>query len=291
MVELLGWQRQRIYHGTWGSALFQSLYQQEPGLLTWLPAMPEWYLILLLLAGLSLLGFFWPPLQLALPGLVAGIAILLLQAAFSAHRATFAVRTTSRLPRLKRYALTALLYLLQPVARLWGRLDGGLTPWRRRGGLGFALPRWRRDDIWSESWRSPESWLEQLESLLESQGAIARRGCDFDRWDLEVRGGLLGSVRILMALEEHGGGKQLVRFRCWPRVTPLVPVVTLFFVVLWGLALWNQVAIPASILSFAVLLLLLTAFWDCAAAMACYLFALGKSVADKTGQSIGRVRK
>ena len=30
------------------------------------------------------------------------------------------------------------------------------------------------------------------------------QGGDYDRWDLEIRGGLLGSLRTRMAIEEHG---------------------------------------------------------------------------------------
>jgi len=37
-------------------------------------------------------------------------------------------------------------------------------------------------------------------------------GGDFDNWDLKVRGGLLGSAQLRMAVEEHGAGKQLLRF-------------------------------------------------------------------------------
>ena len=40
--------------------------------------------------------------------------------------------------------LTAMLYFLQPIARLQGRLTNGLTPGRRRGPPGFRLPVPRR---------------------------------------------------------------------------------------------------------------------------------------------------
>jgi hypothetical protein len=51
------------------------------------------------------------------------------------------------------------------------------------------------------------------------------RGGDFDHWDLEVRGGLFGAARLRMAIEEHGAGKQFLRFRSWPRCS--LPGVTL----------------------------------------------------------------
>jgi hypothetical protein len=47
---------------------------------------------------------------------------------------------------------------------------------------------------------------------------VVRRGGAFDRWDLEVRGGALGTVRALLAVEEHGAGRQLLRARTWPRL-------------------------------------------------------------------------
>ena len=37
--------RPRIYHGTWGSALFQSVYEPARGLFSALPLMPEWYFL------------------------------------------------------------------------------------------------------------------------------------------------------------------------------------------------------------------------------------------------------
>jgi O-antigen biosynthesis protein len=38
-----------------------------------------------------------------------------------------------------------------------------------------------------------------------------------------VRGSIFGAARVRMAVEEHGLGRQLVRFRVWPR--PSMPMV------------------------------------------------------------------
>src|SRR5205085_11988279 len=46
-------------------------------------------------------------------------------------------------------------------------------------------------------------------------------GGAYDRWEFEVRGGLLGSVRLRAAIEEHGAGRQLVRYRAWPVLSRL----------------------------------------------------------------------
>lgn len=45
--------RSRVYHGVWGSAPFQSLYEPAPGAWTSISLMPEWYLLLLLLLQLQ----------------------------------------------------------------------------------------------------------------------------------------------------------------------------------------------------------------------------------------------
>src|SRR5437868_3686000 len=109
------------------------------------------------------------------------------------------------------------IYHGQPLARLRGRLQFGLTPWRRRGTAGLALPLPRTAALWSERWLDLDQRLRTVEARLKTAGAAARRGGAFEHFDLEVRGGLLGAVRLLVAAEDHSGGAQLIRFRWWPR--------------------------------------------------------------------------
>jgi len=97
------------------------------------------------------------------------------------------------------------------------------------------------------------------------------RGGDYDRWDLELRGGLLGSTRMLMAIEEHGGGKQLVKFRAWPRCAPVGLVLTLLFAILSAGAALDQAWIACVMLDAMALLFLLTMFRECAATMGAIL--------------------
>ena len=215
-TKTLGSRMGAVYQGTWGQAAFQSLYHRQTPRLAALPLMPEWWLAVLGLAVLSLLGFVWQPLFLAAPLLGLAIAAPVLQAWRSTADARFP-EASSRFDRLKLRLLTAGLHLAQPVARLRGRMTHGLTPWRPRGRQGWALPIPRTFSVWSEEWRSPEHWLGEIEERINAAGAVVYRGGDFDRWDLEVRGGLFGSARLLHAIEEHGGGKQLVQYRVWPR--------------------------------------------------------------------------
>jgi GT2 family glycosyltransferase len=255
--------RRRIFQGTWGSGLFQSVYEPAPGFLTSLPLMPEWYLLIAGLAGLSALALLWKPLLLAAPLLLLATVALLAQSGWSAAAAPF-----PREKRWRRWSLTALLHLLQPLARLRGRLFWGLTPWRRRGLRDFAVPRPREASVWSESWHSSEAWLQTLEALLRRHGACVLRGGDFDRWDLEVRGGLLGSARVLMTLEEHGAGKQYARFRSWPRCSFDGLAVMLASTTLAVAGALDGAWIAAAILGGAGLLFTFRNLGECAASMA-----------------------
>lgn len=270
----LSFLRWRVYHGVWGSRLFQSIYTAGPTTLWSLLLMPEWLLLIGVLLLLSLLGWFWPPLLFGLPVLIMAVGALLVEAVASAAQAAFPPAYYTPRQRLGLHALTALLYLLQPPARLIGRLQAGLTLWRRRSRPTFALPYSRGLTVWSERWQTGEARLTALERVLIAQGGVVRRGGDYDRWDLEVLGGLLGSARLLMTIEEHGGGHQLLRFRLWPKFWHPGLLMNVIVALLAGLALVDQAGLIALFLGLLTLLLILRAFGDCAVAMAAYLRAV-----------------
>jgi O-antigen biosynthesis protein len=273
LTRMLGQYRRRIYHGIWGSALFQSVYQPAAGTLGTLALMPEWYLVIMVFAVLSLLGVFWTPLLIALPLLALAVGALLIQAGLSAARASFTSVPQSRVAQLKLRGLTAFLHLLQPLARLSGRLHNGLTPWRLHGASSRRLPRPRMSLIWSEYWQAPAERLHSMEVAFRVVGARVHRGGDYDRWDLEVRGGLLGVTRTLMAIEEHGAGRQLVRFRSWPRCTAGLTLILPFAILSTAAALGHAWA-AAIILGVVALLLALRTLQECASAMAITLRVL-----------------
>ena len=209
--------RQHVYFGSWGSAPFQTLRESTPNLITLLPTMPEWYLVIAALGGVSALTLLWPKLVFAIPLFVLAAAATVWQAILSAAQASFPSAPTSRLKRAILFTLTALLHLAQPVARLWGRARHGLTALRRSVPHALILPIPKRATIWTETWRSPEQALEFLTRSLRRDGAVLVLGGDYDRWDVEVRGGLFGAARLFMTVEEHGAGKQLFRFHRWPK--------------------------------------------------------------------------
>ncbi|MCK6690756.1 MAG: glycosyltransferase [Thermoanaerobaculia bacterium] len=210
----------RIYHGIWGMAPFQSLYGPPAGNLLSATLMPEWYLISLALLASSGLGYFWSPMiVLAIPAFLAVIFPLLL--IFQKIRSLKPVNDAFKhgLARVRFQFATMVLHMLQPLARLWGRLSFDLTPWRRFGAPKIYRPYPHVVSVWCENWISPELRLTHLVGNLRNQNLPILWGNDYDRWDFGVKGGVFGLVRLTMAAEDHAGGKQYLRFRLAPALT------------------------------------------------------------------------
>src|SRR5439155_1431507 len=83
------------------------------------------------------LGLLWRPLLLGLVLFVIAALLPLISAGLAAARATFPISYGPR-TRAQLRILVGFLYLTQPLSRLLGRLQAGLTPWRRRGTPGLA---------------------------------------------------------------------------------------------------------------------------------------------------------
>jgi GT2 family glycosyltransferase len=218
--------RSLVRYGTWGGGLFQSIYD-SPGTVSGILGAPEGLLLVALVGAISALGLLWPPLLAAAPAFLAAIAWIASTAVANGWRAHHRVPGRPLRETMKRRGVTALLFLLQPLARLAGRLRHGLSPWRRRTRTRPTLPWPRTVEVWSESWRQPRDWVERLQDGLAAAGGFVRSGGPFDRWDLDLRAGALGGVKIRTAVEEHGNGRQLLRARVWPRTTTTIRLVVL----------------------------------------------------------------
>jgi GT2 family glycosyltransferase len=246
--------RAMVRYGTWGSGLFQSIYQPAPGRFANMLLAPETLLLLGALGGASALGLVWRPLLLvALPFFVC-LCVLLWHAVASGWQAHPAVPGRSRFGTFQRRDMTTVLFLMQPVARLAGRLRNGLSPWRRRLRPEAAWPWPRTVEVWSESWCGPQARVQALQDSLAARGGYVRSGGPFDRWDLDLRAGPLGGVKIRTAVEEHGSGRQLLRAKIWPRASTRGLLMALSLAVLAVYALLGgEPEIGASI-AFALLL-------------------------------------
>jgi glycosyltransferase involved in cell wall biosynthesis len=218
--------RWRVYHGPTGTSPFQSVYSRPVGTGALFPLAPERYFLLAALAVATLFQVVGQPVLPRVPGLGVPLAVLLLAACAASMVAQAMLWSTSlvldrSLPRRRRLTLRVLVFwlcLLQPLTRMYGRTHQGLTPWRHRGPRTPAVPRSRTVSAWSESWMAPELWAERLANRLSGAGAQVLRGSDFDTWDLQVRVGPLAAARVRLAIEEHGEGRQMLRFKVWPRI-------------------------------------------------------------------------
>ena len=219
--------KDKVYHGTWGTALFQSVYQPGNGFINALPLMPEWYFIVALLALLSSLGLLWSPLLCTLPLLIGSLVIILVQATISAYKNSSLLLHQRQ---WKYYLLIIALHTVQPIARLYGRLQNGLTPWRKRvkkRKFVYMLAfRPKTFTHWSESWQSIDDWLYALEANLKTAKIGVKRSGDFDNWDLQLRNGIISVKRALLTIEEHGANKQFARLKTWCKPSAITIAIT-----------------------------------------------------------------
>ena len=148
--------------------------------------------------------------------------------------------------------------------------------WRKRVITGFALPRPWLANVWSTRPLATDERLQSLEANLRAQGALPSRGGDYDPWDLEVRGGLLGSARMFVAVEYHGDGRQLLRIRSWPRCSRAGLALACVFAGLSIAAAHDRSWAACAVVGLITLFLVICTLRECAAATAAFLTAVRK---------------
>jgi O-antigen biosynthesis protein len=261
---LLG--RPVVYHGLWGSAGFQPMYEPGGGgVLSFLPRAMEWHVAL---AALLVLGFFFPwAFLLVALGLLytAGYCIA------CAAKAKLDVPEMSDgrgwFRRLRWRAMITVLHFLEPLARDWGRLKGGLTPWRNLSGSATAhqvSPWWQR----LQPFRRVAEWtthgnmfLDKYPFLERLTGKLGAAGCavgwnpNYENWELKIRRGALAEAKLRMVIEHHGGPRRLARIS-----TVIHPPKSVFWVqgllaVLCGILHGIRLPAPATLLAGSFLLL------------------------------------
>jgi GT2 family glycosyltransferase len=273
--------RPRIYHGRWGTALFQSIYEPSIGLLSAIPLMPEWYFLVTLLGLLSLLALAWKPLFFVLPFFLLASVASLAQAGVAASRPMVNDQPVTR--RLMMRILTGWLHLIQPLARLLGRIRHGVRPWSFRGILTTPVSLTHTQEIWSEDQRPLAERLTEIETVLLAKRGIVKKGGDFDGWDLEVCGGLFGSTRTLALLEEHVDAKQMLRLRVWSRLHPPAFWLLLLLCSLAALAAYDKAWLATFTLTVGALGIALIARAERARAMQTWLDAVAVCAAGQDG--------
>lgn len=206
-----------IYYGTYGRALFQTLYESPASALSYVPFTLEWNALATAVLIAGALGGA-PPWLSALPLLTGPIA-----AGASGWRARLAPahdRWSSR-------ALVALLTYLGPLVRSGQRYRTRLAAAapveasRSRRPLPPARVAWRRGAVessfWSDAGHDKEDVLQALVDFLRPRKVQVAVDQGWRAWDLDVHGGPWAHVSLLTAVEYHGDGRRLLRVRCAPR--------------------------------------------------------------------------
>ena len=159
-----------------------------------------------------------PLLRRALPLLPSRVALLL-----GSALAGGAARATSRLARRRRAAAAAgvLTALLHAAPAAGAAAPAGSATASRRGGAPRArlraLPLPARRRVWLERWRAAEDRVGAARGGAARSGLRVRRGGAFDRWDLEVRAGRAGGVRVRSRRRGARPRAPAGARRIWPR--------------------------------------------------------------------------
>jgi len=221
---MLLWSKPVIYAGTFGRGLFQTLYQPPGNMLQYLPLTFEWTALSLPLAltGIIASGWWW---LLILPLLLTGVMCV---------RGGVSAKIAPRFEGPKARALIALLIFLGPLLRGWSRLKWRAKalpefvptagPFRQRArwnwrARGFAL------SFWNETSTEKEALLGALMRACADERYPTRMGAGWEDWDIEVGGGVAGSARVQVAVENHGAEKRLLRVRSGLRLSGLARAV------------------------------------------------------------------
>jgi GT2 family glycosyltransferase len=212
--------RDMIYRGTFGTGLFQTLYQPGPAHWAMLPSTLEWHLG----AGLvALAGFFWWPAWIVagvMLGLSVSVALLL------ATQASLPPQHEGFWGRL----LIAALCYAQPLVRSWSRYRTRLFSYRAPK----TAPPLGKGTMGRVSW-NPAYWSEGACERTELLGLFIafliehRWGTTIDsgwsNWDVEVHYHPWTLLQVYTTEENHGGDKRLIRVRYRMRLTELARVV------------------------------------------------------------------
>lgn len=256
----------RVNTGVWGTAAFPSIYSTLTHRWHYLPHSPAWMVMSFVLFNIG----FWGPLagmDAAWLPLIAGTvggAITLgrcLQCGWRSDLDGLAP-IGSRSPWWSRFRyrmLIAWLHVLQPLARLRGRLRGlsrpqrvapehvTRHPWKPRmptllnvlASVRLVSGARQERSFWSARWVSLPELLDELVGVLRAarpaRVVLVDEGWHSDR-DFSLAVGRWGWLRVRTVMEEHEGGACLlrVRTRLRPSFAGTLRGVTLAVVVAGG---------------------------------------------------------
>jgi hypothetical protein len=201
-----------IYRGTFGSGLFQCLYQPGPAHWAMIPSTLEWHF----LAGIvALAALFWP---VAWIGVIAMLTVSWTVAILQALQARIHSEHDGPWARL---VVGGLCYA-QPLVRSWSRYCTRLIAYRPSR-VNLVAPGNSLGGLPFRGARSTAYWNEIGRDRLQLLGCVVlyltenRWGKTVDSgwsdWDLEIYCHPWTTVQVSTAQENHGQNKHLIRVR------------------------------------------------------------------------------
>jgi hypothetical protein len=200
-----------IYHGRFGSSLFQSIYARNALSLWTYPSVLEWHVLAAFVLASSI--YFWP---LAVVG-----GLMLAASIMTAVRIGMDAALPSGSPRWSR-PLVCLLTYVQPLIRGWHRsrhwFCSRTNPAIRAHDLPPARARRQRRGERDLCWESAQAigrdaLLHQIEQECRRRAWPADFDVSMRPWDFELIGDPWHSLRVHTGTEELGWPRRFTRCR------------------------------------------------------------------------------
>jgi glycosyltransferase involved in cell wall biosynthesis len=203
-----------IYHGLFGTGLFQTIYRRPASMIVMMMMSIEWHLLAMFV---TVVGLAFPPLLWV--ALLMFLTPLVLSAVASSQAPA---------PKHKHWLSSPLIALLnyrQPIVRGWARysvrlkakvLNAQTRGFRRTKRLPFAPDDHYTLRYWSSTGQDRFVLLKKITDEVRAVGWRYRLDSGWNGWDMEIYGSRYAKMRITSATEKHGGSGRLVRLKIEP---------------------------------------------------------------------------
>jgi GT2 family glycosyltransferase len=203
-----------IYHGLFGTGLFQTIYRRPASVIVMMMMSIEWHLLAMFL---TVVGLAFPPLLwVALVMFLTPILLSMVAAAQSP-----APKHSHNLSR----PLISLLHYRQPIVRGWARysvrlkakvLNAQSRGYKRKDRLPFDPDDRFTLRYWSSTGQDRFVLLNRITEEVRAAGWRYRLDSGWNGWDMEIYGSRYVKLRITSATEKHDGSGRLIRLRVEP---------------------------------------------------------------------------
>ena len=230
-----------IYHGLFGTGLFQTIYRKPASMIAMMAMSIEWHLLTAFMAVLGLA--FFPLLTVAVFMFLTPVVLACI-AAYQAPK-----------PKHSHWLskpLIAVLHYRQPITRGWARyasrlkskvMDTQARGYKRRNELPFDPNDRETLKYWSTE-HGRLKLMDEVIAEIHKKGWRTRVDSGWEGWDLEIYGSRYTKMRITTATEHHHGVGMLTRVRVQPLMSTFCKVLLWASCILGGLLLMQDYLWP-----------------------------------------------